>query len=331
MNFKRLLCKSSKTLKNYILIITCIFLIVLLVYTNIIVSVKRAHQDISYNFKEAQFESIMLYYDELKVTAFHNAINVATNIESDIRENINLNSLKEDMDDGTIPQELYDILENNCKGVSLNNIENGRNGIVVMSNGEILIDYNYGRTKLSAGIEQRTIETDRKRTWNKSLFDDAITKIINKTNSDDMIAIEMFENTNVENHTQIKIANYSNFRKIYMEEGIHGFIRYSFFVPAYITEHGDIFGQKDIDKGIMQENHKFIILQEFNLFDQIQKYHLEFLLNDDEAAVLAEHEVAVNALYILGMVLIASYIIVVIVLSNVHNTVIKREHENNDY
>ena len=141
----------------------------------------------------------------------------------------------------------------------------------------------------------------------------------------------MFENTNVENHTQIKIANYINFRKIYMEEGIHGFIRYSFFVPAYITEHGDIFGQKDIDKGIMQENHKFIILQEFNLFDQIQKYHLEFLLNDDEATVLAEHEVAVNALYILGMVLIASYIIVVVVLSNVHNTVIKREHENNDY
>ena len=327
MRFKKLELKSSKTLKNYILIISCVFLVIIFVYTNIIISVRKAHEGISESFKETQFENIMLYYDELQISAYNNAVEVAENIEADIRANVNLTSLKEDMDNGIIPDEVYDILEENCLDVNLGHIDNTRNGIVVISNDKILIDNNYGRASIATKDVERNIEGDRNFNWNKPLYDNAITKIFNKSNSDDIIAIETFESSN-KNHIQIKTATYLNLKEVFMKEGVHGLRNYQFFVPAYITEYGDIFGQDDINQGILQENHKFIILQEFNIFDQIQRYHLEFLLNNEETALLAQHETAVNILYILGITLIASYIIVVVAMVNTHNTAVLREHND---
>ena len=229
MRFKKLELKSSKTLKNYILIISCVFLVIIFVYTNIIISVRKAHEGISESFKETQFENIMLYYDELQISAYNNAVEVAENIEADIRANVNLTSLKEDMDNGIIPDEVYDILEENCLDVNLGHIDNTRNGIVVISNDKILIDNNYGRASIAPKDVESNIEGDRNFNWNKPLYDNAITKIFNKSNSDDIIAIETFESSN-KNHIQIKTATYLNLKEVFMKEGVHGLRNYQFFV-----------------------------------------------------------------------------------------------------
>ncbi len=321
--------KSPRTLKNYILIITFVFLAILFVYSNIIIAAKKSHENIIKNFREKDFENVMMYYDELYIDAYDNAIDVANHIENDIRQDINLNDLKHDMDKDIIPNELYNILESNSKHINLGNINNTRNGILILNNEKVLVDFNYKRVRNNGSRLNRTFENEKNNNWNKDLYNNAIEKIINRSISGSMIAIETYPSTD-ENHKMIKNASYKEFEKIYVKEGIDALEQYQFLVPAYITEDGDIFGQKDIDKGISQNNHKFIVIQEFNLIDQIRKYHPEFMYNDDEVAMMSEHQSAVNILYILGILLMITWLIIVLIFINEYNCSVRNQDQEQD-
>lgn len=314
---KKLRAKSPKQLKNHILIITFVFLAILFTYGDIVASVRESHNSIVNSIKEKQFDNIVLYFDELQMEAYNNAIKVSKNIESGIKENIsNIGSLKQEMDNDIIPEELYNILESNAKGVKLGNVDNTRNGILILDNKKVLVDFNYERINSKKINPDRTFENERNMQWNKQLYDNAIKNIFNKSNCN--IAIETVESDN-KDHKRIPNASEEKLKSIYYKEGIGGFKTYQFLVPAYITEDGDIFGQKDISNGIMQKNHKFIVIQEFNLYDQILLNHKEFENTDTEKELLTEHGIAVNVLNILGCLLILTYLIVIVILVNEYN------------
>lgn len=316
MRMKILKTKSAKTLKNYILIVTLVFFGVVFVYSDIIFTFTKSSQEIIKDFREKQFESIMLYFEELEEEASKNALKVSRSIEDDIKEFFDLDDLKTTMDEGRIPHKVFDILENNTKNIHLNDIKTCRNGILILNNSGVLIDHNYERASIKRA--DRTYESGRNSSWNKGLYDNAIKKILNKTGKDSIIAIEVFEPENKE-HEKIPNPSYHNLEKIYVEEGIDALAGYQFLVPAYITETGDIFGQKDIERGLIQKNHKFIVVQEFNLYDQIQAYHKEFLDTVNEDGILSQHQFVLNVLYILGCFLLLSYLIVVVIFTNSYN------------
>lgn len=322
---KKLHTKSPKQLRDQILIITFVFLVILFTYGDIVASVKNSHDSITTSVRENQFGKVMIYLDELKTEAYNNAMKVSNNIENDIKDIANIRKLKDDMDNNIIPSELYDILESNAKGVKLGDIDNTRNGIFILSNSKVLVDFNYERLNMQDSKQERTFEHEKSIQWNKELYDNAITNILNKNNV--TIAIETIPNDN-RDHIKITDVSEKELKKVYIAEGIEGFKTYQFLVPAYITEDGDIFGQKDINKGTIQKNHKFIVIQEFNLYDQIMENHDEFAETLTEKELLSEHAVAVNVLNVFGCLLIGSYLIIIVLLVNAYNTSCLLNEEN---
>ena len=112
-------------------------------------------------------------------------------------------------------------------------------------------------------------------------------------------------------------------KRIYKEEGLEGLESYQFLVPAYITDDGDIFGQKDVVKGVIRRNHKLVVIQEYNLYDQITAKFPELINDTSEEEILINHENSLNLSYVLGSVLIASYLIIMIILVNAYNCAIE--------
>lgn len=319
--------KSPKSLRNYILIITCIFLVILIAYSDIIKVIHSNHHEISEDYKSKQFNSIMLCYEDLYEDAYHQAINISNSIEKSIKEDLDLNNLKYQMDNGIIPDELYSLFEKNIKGKSLNNVRNSRNGLFILNDKKVLIDFNYKRVN-NNGSQERLFENERTVQWNKELYDNAIKNIFNQTG--DIIAIETFAG-DYENHIKIKNPSKDELERVYKAEGLKGLENYQFLVPAYITDDGDIFGQKDFDKGLIQQNHKFVVIQEFNLCDQIKQEHPEILDIEDDVNYYVDHPGSLNILYLLGCMIIASYLIVTVILVNAYNNALEElESSEND-
>ena len=323
---KKLYNKSPKSLRNYIIIITCIFFVILIAYSDIIKIIHSNHHEISNDYKSKQFDSIMMYYDDLYEDAYNQAIKVSNSIEKDIKENIDLDDLRYQMDNGIIPDELYSIFESNIKGKSLNNVKNSRNGLFVLNDKKVLIDYNYKRVN-NNGFRERIFESERTVQWNKPLYDNAIKNIFNQTGN--IIAIETFASDN-EDHIKIKSPEKDELEKVYKAEGLKGLECYQFLVPAYITDDGDIFGQKDFDKGLIQENHKFIVIQELNLCDQIKQEHPEIMDIEEDVNYYVDHPGSLNILYLLGCMIIASYLIVIVILVNAYNNALEESENSED-
>lgn len=318
--------KSPKSLRNYIIIITCIFLVILIAYSDIIKIIHSNHHEISEDYKSKQFDSIMLCYDGLYEDAYNQAIKISNSIEKSIKEDLDLNDLRYQMDNGIIPDELYSVFEKNIKGKSLNNVKNSRNGLFVLNDKKVLIDFNYKRVN-NNGFQERLFENERTVQWNKLLYDNAIKNIFNQTGN--ITAIETFASDN-NNHIKIKGPTKPELEKVYKAEGIEGLENYQFLVPAYITDDGDIFGQKDFDKGLIQQNHKFIVIQEFNLYDQIKQEYPEVMNTENDINYYVDHPGSLNILYLMGCMIIASYLIVIVILVNAHNNALEESEDSDD-
>lgn len=313
--------KSPKTIKAYLMIVTCIFLVIIIVYTDTLFSLKKASDDILSSFRDQKFETIANCINELNDEAYDSAKLVSENIEKAIKSSVDMGELKQELDNQEQPDYYYDILERETKNVSLNKVKNTRNGILILNNTGVVFDNNYERMSSAPEGLERTYENERNWQYNKPLFDTAIKSIFAKTKGN--IAIESVSTSDYNGHYKIPNASFKQLKRVYREEGLEGLESYQFFVPAYITDNGDIFGQKDVVKGIIQRNHKLVVIQEYNLYDQITTKFPELINDVSEAEILVNHENSLNLSYILGSVLIASYLIVMIILVNAYNCAIE--------
>lgn len=315
--------KSPKTIKAYLLIVTCIFLVIIIVYTDTLFSLRKANNEVLSSFRNQKFETIAGCIDELNDQAYDSAKLVSENIEKAIKSSVNMDELKQDLDNQEQPDYYYDILERETKNVSLNNVKNTRNGILILNNTGVVYDNNYERMSSAPEGLERNYENERNWQYNKPLFDAAIKSIFAKTKGN--IAIESISMSDYTGHYKIPNASFKQLKRIYREEGLEGLESYQFFVPAYITDDGDIFGQKDVIKGVIQRNHKLVVIQEYNLYDQITAKYPELVNDASEAEILVNHENSLNLSYVLGSILISSYLIVMIILVNAYNCAIEEQ------
>ena len=313
--------KSPKTIKAYLMIVTCIFLVIIIVYTDTLFSLKKANDDILSSFRDQKFETIVNCINELNDEAYDSAKLVSENIEKAIKSSVDMGELKQELDNQEQPDYYYDILERETKNVSLNKVKNTRNGILILNNTGVVFDNNYERMSNAPEGLERSYENERNWQYNKPLFDTAIRSIFAKTKGN--IAIESVSVSDYNGHYKIPNASFKQLKRIYREEGLEGLESYQFFVPAYITDNGDIFGQKDVVKGVIQRNHKLVVIQEYNLYDQITTKFPELINDVSEAEILVNHENSLNLSYILGSVLISSYLIIMIILVNAYNCAIE--------
>ena len=319
--------QSSKTFLTTILFAVCFFTLTVFVYKTVIDKIIDNKQDTIESFKEEQFDVIWTSLKTLQMQAENEVTEVSQNIEKDILKlsSEELLKLQEDMTNNIINHNLHEILNANIKSSGLNGIKNHMNGIVVMTIDGYIEDFNYYRTTTQNESNVRDWEIVVENSYNKELEQDAIEKLLNRNSG--VIALESFNLTKNDNHIKIKELTYESLLEVFMEEGMNGLRNYQIFVPYYITDFGDIFGTPDIIHGTKVDNNKLIVVQEFNLYDQIINNHGELFDDQQTKELINRYEDLLRLLYILGLTFIASMLGFIIYLCSVYNDMINLENE----
>lgn len=297
-----------------------VLLSMILIHANITQSLEQIGDQMVEKVEDERFEQIYAYLLDLNEKAEANAREVADNIEADITE-AGLDTIKADMNnDGTL---LHDIFRNNIKSGNdhyLDQAGSSYNGIFIASLEGILEDYSYTR---SDGVDVRNWDHEISSAYNKQLAEKAIDKLLQQHN-DELICSEPINRIykSDTDHTIISDASYEDLRRVYMNEGIEGLKNYQFYAPAYITENGDIFGEEDIVNGIRQPNNKIIVVQEFNLYDQLEEHHPRIFEHDKVISIQNKFAVITNAMYISGLAYVVLVIVLLFYFSSVYNNFI---------
>lgn len=312
----------------FIASILLIFGAAILLYSAVLSSVKDAKQSAMDQAKDTKFDLIWTQLQLSSEESYANAEIIAEHIERDITQEFDLTELKEALDtnDADAYQRLSKLVARNIERVSLNNIDNHRNSVMVMTgDGIILEDYTIDlSTKIPAGDNfNKYLDTS----YNKELFLDALRKL--KIHSEYIIAIENIDYTGNDDHIKVSDVNRNTLKQVFDAEGLAGLQNYEFMTPVYITDTGDIFGTKDIVGGIPQENHKFVIVQTFNLYDQIIRNDHEYADNDYEDSIIERYDDVLVMLYIFGIILVVAIAACILYMMALYNFITDR-YEDRD-
>lgn len=322
--------KAHKFLTT-ILIIFCLSIAYVFMYKTAIDKIVDNKNITIESFKVDQFNVIWSTLNTLQLEAEKEVTTVSQNIENDILSlsNAELDQLEIDMKNNVLNQNLHNILNSNIKDVNFNDINNHMNGIVVMTTSGYLEDFNYYRAVDKNESNIREWQIDINNSYNAELGKDAIDKLLNRNSG--IIALESYNLTKNDNHIMINELTYDSLLNVFMNEGICGLRNYQIFVPYYITDFGDIFGNPDIIHGTKVENNKLIVVQEFNLYDQIMYSH-DSLFDDKriEEATTRYNEL-LRLMYIFGIALITGVIALVLYLCNIYNCMVSDADEDDEY
>ena len=312
----------------FIASILLIFGAAILLYSAVLSSVKNAKQSAMDQAKDTKFDLIWTQLQLSLEESYANAEIIAEHIERDIKTEFDLTDLKDALDtnDADAYQRLSKLVAKNIERISLNDIDNHRNSVMVMTgDGIILEDYTIDlSTKIPAGDNfNKYLDTS----YNKELFLDALRKL--KIHSEYIIAIENIDYTGNDDHIKVSDVNRNTLKQVFDAEGLAGLQNYEFMTPVYITDTGDIFGTKDIVGGIPQENHKFVIVQTFNLYDQIIRNDHEYADNDYEYSIIERYDDVLVMLYIFGMILVVAIAACILYMMALYNFITDR-YEDRD-
>lgn len=319
-----------------ILIMLVSFVLILIVCDKAIIDVKKTKNDAVLEVKKRDFEAIWAYIITTSNVAEKQAAEVANKIEKDINsEFADLDNLKSglDNDDPEIRERLGEIIRDDIDDVYLGNIKNNRNSMIVLEGYTKIVedlfvdpesreDTNIDESKLNTNL----ITKYRSTTYNKELFDNALRRIRNHT--DQLIAIEPYNYIeSTKKHTKIPEMSFANLESVYIEEGIEGLRNYQFLVPIYITDTGDIFGQRDIVNGVRQENHKFIVIQTFNIYDQLIDLNPQIGDDDYLRRMNTKYDAILTSLYIFGLISCIVIVFVILYFFSIYNMLIEKNNE----
>lgn len=271
--FKKLSFQSAGNLFPYL-----IFGIVLGLFVNIMFF-KVEYEQISENIKstdeiatELQWSYIETVLREDYSAAGIQAKNMANGIDHDLRSSgEDIETLKSHLEVPTdqIKNTVYaDIFRRNIKGSWMFGIKNDNNDAFVATRTGIVMDLSMN---CAPDMIPRTWEAEYQMHYNKDLALDAVRLLNDKS---DKIIFWEFLPPNDPDHYMMPCASTDELKKLFVKEGIDGLRNIEFLAPAYITEDGDIYGVDDIGtRGERVQNHKIIVVQGFNLYEQLQSRH----------------------------------------------------------
>lgn len=297
----------------------------LLLYGFAIDNVKDTNIKSIKELKTERFESIYSYILELQSDAYESARDVSSELEEYMRS-MDQDALRKQLETGEISNELDSIFHKYTDKV-FNGVDNPRNGFIIANLDGILYDENYKRVE---GRVARDWESEINNSYNSDLEQEAISRLLNR--SDSLIVTESVNllKKDYKDHTKITTANYDTLLQVYLNEGVEGFRNYQVLCPAYITNNGDIFGQKDIVSGIKMQNNKIIVIQEFNIYDQLQRNKMNLVDDRNIQAVIEGYSADLSFLYIIAFCFIAFIIVLLIYFSNSYNSYIDKYNLENE-
>lgn len=223
-------------------------------------------------YADMRWELIKDVINNSTYTAKTMSENTSKEIVRDIHEvypDITILKFKLDNDKNNLDPEFSALIEDNIRSQYLFNIQNNRNGIVVCNyEGALFFLFTNELTPNTHSSWENIIN----KSFNKVLTENAI-QLIKTRNTDSVIFWEM-QPPIVDDHILLSRPSMDELRNVFMKEGLNGLYNYTFLVPSYITDTGDIFGTRDFKpNGDRQENHKLIIIQKFNVYDIIKSQY----------------------------------------------------------
>lgn len=318
---------------SIILLTLASFIIILTVCNNAILSIKNSRAAAIEDVKKRDFATVWMSILNYMEDAEKQTSDVATNIENDIKATFDLQDLQYKLDSGDkeARTKLSEIFRENIDGVYVGDVNNNRNSIIILEGYDSIVEDLFvdPESREEGAVIKNpsspTLSQYQNTTYNKELFTSAVRKI--RTHTDKIIAIEPYNYIKGE-HEKIPEMNYHNLERVYINEGVQGLRNYQFLVPVYITDSGDIFGQKDIENGVPQENHKFIVIQTFNIYDQIMFNSPEFGDDDYIGRINARYDRILNSLYIMGIIICTFIVFIIVYFFSLYNILITKEYEN---
>lgn len=313
------------------IIVIIIFSSSTFIYKSVIDVVKETEDTTITEFKEEQFKSIWLYVRSLQVQSEREVSRISSNVEAELTSlpKEDLNSIERDLSEDKYSELLHDILTSYTSEQALNGVKNHKNGIVVMTADGIIEDSNYRRAIADSDVEGKVSDINKFRSWkedldnsyNKELNKSAFDKLMNRTSG--IIAFEHYNLTGNEDHIKIDKFTYQNVLEVYLKEGVEGLRNYQIFVPYYVTDMGDIFGEPDIIQGIKNDNNKIIIAQEFNLYDQIVANQTDIFDQTTISDLDTHYKETLRLLYVFGITSITGICSLIFYFCTLYNNTIK--------
>lgn len=335
---------NRKSKKSLILIRLMIFIIVafstsVILYTNVINDLKKSSDNNIRYLKNSMYNSIYTYFDILIDEAKEKVDIVGGNIEKDLLELSpeQLKIIQMDMSNNIHNTTLHEIINKNIKGKDFKGVSNSKNGMLAMTSNGVLEDFNYRRANVIAQndshsrITNRSWENEIENSFNTSLAQVSVDKLLNRTAG--IIAFEPYNliNEKDSSHIMINEFTYEEVKRVYLKEGLDGLRNYQIYIPYYITNNGDIFGEEDIVHGVKQKNNKIIIVQEFNLYDQIVN-NASYLVDDDDIieTMKDEHFETIRVLYLFGVALVIAVCGLIFYFCSLYNMIVEQENRDDD-
>lgn len=318
---------KKRTIRAFLAnIIVVIFMCVsTFVMFNILINSTKEFQTANISIlKDAKLDSIIEAIDEISNQAYEYLIPLSKDIEKEIRANCDMEQLEQDLSAGVINEDFQRTLKSFSYKRYFSNIENDKNDIFIANRNKILVDFSHDTTYEK---QTRTWEDEIKTFANPDSAATALKKLY--IQDDSIIAWEREASAN-KDHIYYKNINKENIRKIYKEEGWEGLKNYQVLVPIYITTDGDIFGKPDIKNGIYTNNNKIIIIQEFNIYEQLMKYFPAMINEQDIKMVQKDYDHMMMHLHTFGVVVIVSIIGVVVSTCLRFNSALEQEEENDN-
>lgn len=184
--------------------------------------------------------------------------------------------------------EYLKIMRQSTQGVYLNDVNNDENDIFVCTRKGIIMDVSPSSPAHYGGDWESIIG----RSTNPELSKNAFALLFN--HSSNMIYLEhhVFHIKDESLPSLPQSSSIENLHEFYVKYGLNGLKHVQFLAPAYITDTGDIFGVEDINiRGVKTNNHKIIVVQTFNAYDQLVARHLGELekFNTLKTKMVGEH------------------------------------------
>lgn len=193
----------------------------------------------------------------------------------------NLDELIKDIENPKDDTKLVEIIENNLSDVFINDSSNHNRPIVATQKHIIwnrVISYDY--KNFDDNVSWDDFINNH---YNPKLSKLAVDAIIDMNSSKNKIIFwEALGNNNPE-HKIIDNMDISEIIDVYKKEGLSALKSYEILVPKYITEDGDIFGNKDTDSsGRKVDTNKIIVIQRINVFDALKQHKSELAVYENE-------------------------------------------------
>lgn len=256
---------QSSVLMSFIVLV---FLSTIILFAIIIMDVNDYYRDTTNYVFNAQTNAILSIKTELEKNIEEPLQAITQEMENEIKS-MDLDKLESQLNNGEIPKELSNIFDKYYGELYLTGIESDDNDIFVCTSEGIIFDNNI---QYATETDERDWSLEVNRQYNKAMADKTITNLLNE-NSDTSFLVFERKNEIDTPHNIYDEINAETIKEIVSSEGLKGLKNYTFLVPVYITETGDIFGKDDVIAGHLQKTNKFIVVQEYNLYDYIIMNH----------------------------------------------------------